>query len=259
LDYLLRSVNSRPDVIVCISQEKAENVLASKEYDALVPAQAVSNLLETGEKSGIAAYVSSNDLLNLYTDKTSDIYLPVVAPSDESVSVSGIAVFSGDKIVDILSDEESFGLMFMKGKVKNGLLDLSSEKFGKIGAEIIKTKVKTKAVFENGKIVYKVKIKAELVLDEIENGIINSISEKDIFEINSLVSRKITENCKSAFYKCTENKSDCLRIGESLAAENYKAYQSVSDNWHEYLSNAELDISVNAVLKQVNENSRGGQ
>ena len=42
-----------------------------------------------GEESGFGASVTTNELLNMYLDKTSDIYLPVVKAEKESVSRFG--------------------------------------------------------------------------------------------------------------------------------------------------------------------------
>ena len=46
-DYLMRSENSRPDVPVCISSGTAAQLLDCGQNDALVPAQAVAELLKT--------------------------------------------------------------------------------------------------------------------------------------------------------------------------------------------------------------------
>lgn len=83
-DYLLRNSDSRPDVAVCISSGTANEILSAKFSESLVPAQALSELLYNGETEGFAAYVTVNEMLNLYKDKTSDVFLPVVTAENES-------------------------------------------------------------------------------------------------------------------------------------------------------------------------------
>lgn len=257
LDYLLRSSDSRPDVIMCISAEKAKNVIESKENNVLVPAQAVSELLEAGERSGTAAYITANELLNFYTDKTSDIFLPVVKASENEASASGIAVFDGDKLVRILKNDECIGFMFLSDKIEEGLLTFEDEAFGGISADIIKSKTKTKALFENGKVVYYAEIKADITLDEVENGLEESLSNEQAHAIAQLAQEKIKKQCQDAFSACTQSKSDCLRIGESLAKNDAVAYKKVSESWKDYLSDCELKINVICNIKKVTDNSSG--
>lgn len=257
LDYLLRSADSRPDVVLCIAEEEAAKVMDSKENDALVPAQAISALLETGEENGFAVYVTANDLLNMYTDKTSDMYLPVIKPAEQNATVSGIAIYSDEKLVDVLSNDKTMGFLFLKNEINSGSLTINSDDFGKIGVDIISASTKTKARLENGQVIYDVKIKAYLMLDEIEKGIVNSISKKDIENITAVAEEEIKKQCSAAFYSCTENQSDCLRIGESLAKNSNKAYQSVCNDWDTHLKNTRLDIKVDCVIKKINENSNG--
>lgn len=255
LDYLLRSSDSRSDVILCISSEKAKTVIESKENNVLVPAQAISDLLEAGERSGTAVFITSNELLNYYTDKTSDVLLPVVEADENDASVIGIAVFDGKRLVRILKNDECIGFMFLSNRIDEGLLTLEDKEFGKISVEIIKSKTKTKTCFENSKVIYNAEIKADIMLDEIENGLENPLSEKEIKAISRLAEEKIEKQCREAFYACTENKSDCLRIGESLAKNDGKAYKIASESWKDYLAEAELKIKVSCNVKKISDNS----
>ena len=102
IDYLLRSSDSRSDVKLCIAEEEAAKVMESRENDALVPSESITSLLAMGEKSGFGATVTTNEVLNLYLDKTSDIYLPVVKAEKDSVSVAGIAIYNKQKLVSVL-------------------------------------------------------------------------------------------------------------------------------------------------------------
>ena len=94
LDYLLRSPNSRPDVLVALSEDTAESIVNNGERGAKVPAQSVYKLINTGMKNGTAACVTVNDMLNAFSDDSCDIILPVLKSKKEYVSCTGIAVFS---------------------------------------------------------------------------------------------------------------------------------------------------------------------
>lgn len=257
LDYLLRSSDSRSDVTIAIAEKEASEIMESPENEALVPAQTISSLLCLSEKSGYGAHVTTNELLNAYADKTSDIYLPVLTIKDESSSVLGIAVYNDIRLVKILDENESFGFLFLRNKVEEGLLQLKDDSLGEISTDIISSKAKPKAEYKDGKVVFNVKIKASVMLDEVEHGITNELSDSELKHIERLAEEQIERLCTRAFTACVKNKSDSLRIGEYLAMCEPKVYSRLSDNWENALETAELDVDVKCKLSKINENSEG--
>ena len=255
-DYLLRSANSRPDVFVCISSGEAKDIIEIEEPNSLVPAQTISDLLEEGEKRGTSVTVTVNELLNYYTDKTSDIYLPVVESGSEGAFATGIAVFNSDRLVRVLKGDECTGFMILSGKIKEGIIIFNDDGFGRVTAEITKEKTKARACYENGKVVLKADIKADIILDEVENGMQNSISKEDAHQIALSAERKLQQLCEAAFKACTESSSDCLRIGEMLAKYDPSAYKMLSES-KAYLSNCTLEINASCNIKKISDNSNG--
>lgn len=257
LDYLLRSSDSRSDVTIAIAKNKASEIMESPENDALVPAQTISTLLCQSEKIGYGAHVTTNELLNAYADKTSDIYLPVLEAGEKSVSVAGIAVYNDIALTKILDEEETFGFLFLRGKVEQGLLELKDDNLGNVGTDILSAKSKAKAKYEGGRVVFKVKIQTTAMLDEIERGVTNEISDKELKNIEKLAEKEIERLCRKAFAACMQSKSDAVRMGEYLAMCDPKAYEKLSDNWEQSLETAELQVDVKFKLSKINENSEG--
>jgi len=257
LDYLLRSSDSRSDVTIAVAKQDAAKIMESPENDALVPAQTISSLLCLSEKSGFGAHVTTNDILNVYADKTSDIYLPVLAVEDKNVSVSGIAVYNKIQLTHILNEEEAFGFLFLRNKVEQGLLQLEDEQLGKIGTDIVSSKAKARADYDGKNVRFEIKIKTSLMLDEVENGITNELPKEELKAIERLAEKKIEAVCRKAFDACVQNQSDALRIGEYLAMYNPKAYSELSDDWKNHLQAAQLDIDVKCRLNKINENAEG--
>ena len=255
-DYLLRSANSRPDVFVCISSGEAKDIIEIEEPNSLVPAQTISDLLEEGEKRGTSVTVTVNELLNYYTDKTTDIYLPVVESGSEGAFATGIAVFNSDRLVRVLKGDECTGFMILSGKIKEGIIIFNDDNFGRVTAEITKEKTKARACYENGKVVLKADIKADIILDEVENGMQNSISKEDAHQIALSAERKLQQLCEAAFKACTESSSDCLRIGEMLAKYDPSAYKMLSES-KAYLSDCTLEINASCNIKKISDNSNG--
>lgn len=256
LDYLLRSSDSRADILLCVADDTAKSVIDSKENNALVPAESIASLLITGEKRGFSARVTTNELLNLYADKTSDMYLPVVKCEKDNIAVLGIAIYDNDKLVSILGDDDMKGLLFLKDKIKSGLVMVETTNLGKTTVEITKSYSKSKVKYENGKITLYETIKANVTLNEAEKGIIEPVTDDDINEIKKLTEKEIEKSCTSAFNECVKHKSDCLRLGENLAMRDPRAYAVLSENWDDNLKDAQIKIDVDCSISKINEHSQ---
>lgn len=255
LDFLLRSVASRPDVAVAMSSSKAEDIIKNKGNDVRVPAENVFNLLRLGEKSGLGAIVTVNDLLNLYSDKTSDIYLPVLKVKDEIVSCEGIAVFSNTEYQKTLSGDACFGFLFVKNKIEGGTIVVKDTELGAVGVEILSSNTHLWLSKENGKPVLNCKINTKLMLDEIEKGITASVNEKKISEIEKLVNEKIEYMCVSAINECFDNESDPFMLGRYAQRDYLEYYEKNENEWRENLKNISPKVYASSKLVRVNDNS----
>ena len=257
LDYILRSADSRMDVSVCIAEKEASEIMESKENEALVPSASITSLLELGEKSGFAVNVTTNELLNVYLDKTSDMYFPVISAGEKSASVVGVAIYSGNELAKVLDKNSTYGFLFLSNKISYGVLNVENEEFGKIGLNIISSLTKTRTSVENGRVVFHADVKSQLMIDAMEHGLINSITRENLYEIKELAEEMISSYCQNAFLDCVQSKSDCLRIGESLAMFSPNNYAKLSDDWKNVLPTAVIDLNVDCEFKKINENSKG--
>lgn len=258
LDYFLRSTDSRVDVIVCAAKGKANEIISSAENDSHIPCENIVSLLDNGEKSGTSAYVTINDVLNLYSDKTSDIYMPMLEKSDDrdNVTTVGIGIFNGGKLVYTTDADETAGLLFVQGKIDNCFVEFQSDKLGRVGVEIYNPKTVNSTYIKNGEVYFKTRIYAEYVINEIENGVAFSLDYNSLEEISRNVENKINLLCRKAFYACRSNSSDCLRVGEYLARDCPEAYDLLSDDWKSYFSSVKYTVSSDASLKKISDNSQ---
>lgn len=258
LDYFLRSSDSRVDVAVCIADEKSKDIIESKENDAGVPCENMVYLLKNGQEAGVSAYVTVGELLNMATDKTSDIYLPVLKKEKgkNSVEASGIGLFSKGKLVHVTDENETMGFLLISGKVKNCSIEFKDDELGKVGVHITTVKVKKRIEVINGNINFIVDIKNQLMIDEIENGIITTLNEESLDRICSKTDEEIRRLCSKAFNACKENSSDSLRVGEYLAKDSPASYDKVSDDWDSYFKTVRLTVNANSKLKKISDNSQ---
>ena len=258
LDYFLRSSDARADVAVCMADGDAKKVLENSEDGAHVPVENMVYLIGNGQKMGTSIYITTNDLLNLYADKTTDMYLPVLKEraDQDNVELSGIAIFSNDKLSYILDEEETLGFMLMSGKIKNCYLEIHDEDLGNIGIEVIPTKIKKKVDIVDGGVVFKVDVKGHLMINEVEKGIANVLKEEHLKMICSKAEEKISYLCSRAFSACQEHDSDSIRVGEYLAKDSPESYELLSDDWNKYFKTVSFSVMSDINLKKISDNTQ---
>lgn len=258
LDYFLRSSDARADVAVCMADGDAKKVLENSEDGAHVPVENMVYLIGNGQKMGTSIYITTNDLLNLYADKTTDMYLPVLKEraDQDNVELSGIAIFSNDKLSYVLDEEETLGFMLMSGKIKNCYLEIHDEDLGNIGIEVIPTKIKKKVDIVDGGVVFKVDVKGHLMINEVEKGIANVLKEEHLKMICSKAEEKISYLCSRAFSACQEHDSDSIRVGEYLAKDSPESYELLSDDWNKYFKTVSLSVKSDINLKKISDNTQ---
>ncbi len=259
LDYFLRSTDSRSDVAVCVADKKAKDIIESSENDALVPCENILYLIKNAEKNGLSAYVETDELLNLYTDETSDIYLPVLERPDkkESVSVKGIGLFNKDnEMVYVTDSEETMGFLIINNKIKNGVIEIEDEKLGRIGLNITNISVRKKVNIKDGAPEFKLDIHSEVTINEIENGVVTSLGKKELEKISNLTEKRITHLCTKAFDACRKNNSDSIRVGEYLAKDQPESYKLLKDDWKYYFKTVKFSCKTESKFKKISDNTQ---
>lgn len=258
IDYFLRSVDSRADVAVGMVDGEASEMLESKENDAHVPAENIVNLINTGQETGHSIYLVTEDLLNCYSDKTTDMYMPVLKINKKSknAELSGIAIFSGDKLSYILNDEETLGFLLINGKIKDCIIEFEDQKFGKVGVQVNTPETKRKIVTEDGNITFYIRLKGKLIINEMEKGILKTLGQEDMDSITMQAENEVKGLCINAFESCRKHKSDSLRVGEYLARDYPDAYKELSDEWEKHYERVSMSVDVDLQLKKLSDNTR---
>ena len=254
LDYLIRSIDSRPDVLVAMSNTTAKDIVENSENGSRIPAENIYKLLKLGEQNGQGAVVSVNDVLNLYQDKTTDVYLPILQSNDDGVSCDGIVCYADERIATRLDQYQTNGFLFIKNRISGGTLAIDNPEFGYIGIEVVKACSKPSAKVVDDKIIFTCKIDVDILLNELEKGSTSDLKPSKIQDIELLVKNRIDDMAISAFNTCISSVSDPFGIGKYLARDDIKSYNSLKNDWHNNLNKVEIVMDTNVKLKNINDN-----
>ncbi len=255
IDYLLKSKDSRPDVLLAIGYPDAKEIVKSKENSAQIPAENIFSLIKLGESNGHAPSVTVADILNLYNDETSDIFFPVLKAEKDNVKCIGTAVFSLDKYAVFLNEEETMGFLAVKNKFESGILTFEAKELGKVSAEITSLSAKKSVQIKNGKPILNIKIKTDILINESEKTIKKPLSESDCKAVQKACEAKLKKLCESTVKKCFENKSDPFMSARYLCIKDSALYNSMKDNWRDNLRNIEVKAEVKSSLQRISNNT----
>lgn len=258
VDYILRGVDSRVDVSIAMSENNAKNILKINQNKSKVPSQSLYETIKSGEKNALSICVCANDLLNISNSKTSDLYLPVLKEKDKGVVADGVAVFSKEKLVQKLNQNQTMAFLIIKNRCKGGLVSVQDEKLGSVGLEISNCKSKNKAKLQNGKLVFQTKVKIELNLSDTEKGVATRVTEYDINRLEKLANKKIKTMCKSTVNYCFNNQSDIFFFDKMVAKSYPKYYEIHQNNWRDELKFVNYQVDVKSKLKSIDNSSKKG-
>ena len=258
IGYILEGVNSRPDVLVAVCEQKGEDMIKSKENNARVPAQSLFEKIRTGEQIGYSVTVSVNDVVNLVESETSDLYLPLFTVSQDNSECSGIAVFSSNDYAASLNETESFGFLLIKNLIDGANITVYDKEFGNVGIEITSSKARNKAYYDNDRVVMQTDLTMKLTLNDAQKTTDSRIGTEDAKRIEKLVNKRAEQMCKSAVEKCFSNKSDPFMLGKMLAKSNYSVYKEKENAWRENLPSVEYQINVKSNVRMTDESYRQG-
>ncbi len=234
-DAFERSRDIRENVIVVIADGKASDVMKTeKESNEGGQNESLKKMILNYKDNTKAYKITLLDICENLANKNRDFFVPIIKKGDnKKLKTEGIALFKEDKMVGKISEEESFGIIFLRSMGTEGIVIVENPlgKEGEISLDFIKTKTKIKA--ENGKI--KISVESSGRIWETTANL-DFTDIKILEKLESEFEKKIEEMIKISLEKALyESDSDILGVREKLKTQN------LSDTVFEY------DIKVNIV------------
>lgn len=273
LDYFMRNREFRFSTWVMVSEGPAKDLLAVTPKLSQLPAELVAELNRVTSETSISTSCSLIELFQLLVEEhASEPILPLITvhqPADasqaspeevesgdtsdkaDSLSCSGLAVFSGDKMIAKLDADEARGLLWLRGETKRSTLviDVPGQGYlvqGQIygrrtlrvtrAGDALKAKI---TIYQDGDL-------KEHDLKQFE------LNADTIKEMNNLLSAHIQAIAEEVLQKTQQElKTDVIGIGERVYRLYPKLYQSL--NWQEYFPTMPIEVEVHASFRRTGE------
>lgn len=236
--------------VVVVEGSPSELLKASLTFsDKPRPAIYINQLLEDAYKSSKTPHTKVYDFDIDYYAPGLDPITPIVRLSENKITLTGCALFSGDKLVGKLNVKQTSLLLAAMNQFEKGnymvtkIQDNQAAKSLKCGAIVnvanVKRKIKTE-IYEN-KPVVDIKLAFTVYLDEHNYDDGKAFDEK----LEAEIADDMKSNYKDIIEKLMQCGSDPIGIGDMIRAEHYDYWKKVK--WEDAYKNTviNIDTSVN--------------
>jgi len=167
------------------------------------------------------------------------------------LSLSGLAVFKGPRLVGWLNREESKGYNIIMDNVKSTATTLSCPDGGTIALEIMRSKTKVKGKVVNGVPRILVQVKTEANVGEVNCGLDMNDPETIKWLEKEGTHKGIELMEKSVQAAQSRYSSDIFGFGQAIYRSHPKYWESIQKDWTERFKRLQVDYTVDYVIRKI--------
>ncbi|KJS00998.1 MAG: hypothetical protein VR68_05975 [Peptococcaceae bacterium BRH_c4a] len=175
-----------------------------------------------------------------------------ISEPHDILKINGTAVFRRDKMVGWLNPKESRGLLWIRGEVKGGSLEVTSpeEKGKTVTLEILRSKTRLQPRINDGQILMTVEIKEESNLVETAAKI--DLTKPEIIKkLEKLQAGAIREEVESALNKVQqEYGADVFGFGEEIHRQYPRQWKEMKKNWSDLFPAVQVEVLVETKIRR---------
>jgi spore germination protein KC len=168
----------------------------------------------------------------------------------KGLKLTGSAVYKKDKLAGFLDNNDALGLNIITGKCKKVTINVKAPNNSTVAIELIRTKCTIVPLIKKGKTSFKVVIKAEGNLTEVEGSI--DISNQQVFDS---IDREFAKHLKSITEDCIkkvqyEMKTDVLGFGRAIEIKHPKYWKKIEKQWNDMFPTVAYNVDVGTHLNR---------
>lgn len=253
IDFFARDPETRMNVWVLISQGTANEILNAKSDLEKVPANNIAKLIKGNEAAtSQTKAVRLRNLVNILMSKTTSSVVPFIKITKDGnknvATISGTAVFKGDKMVGEMNKTEGRGILWVLGDIKSGIIEVEDSANDKVSLEIIRAKSKMVPEINGSKIIMKISIDEEGNIGE-QTGPKNLSKLAEVAVLEKNKAEIIMGEVMAAVKKAQKLNADVFGFGDAIHKKYPKQWKKLEPNWDEIFRDVEVQVEVKAKLR----------
>ncbi|MGD6963158.1 Ger(x)C family spore germination protein [Fictibacillus phosphorivorans] len=252
LDVFYRDPKSALNARIAVAKGNASDVLSARFEEtetSIGVGTYLSESIRSAEDAAIVPVENIQTVCPIMFDPGQDFALPYLVPEKNAVSVNGIAVFHGNKMVGTINGAQGVLFTLLTGKQKNRSMSLTRKISNKHKDRIlnyVSIKVKrNKRTFNvnvspDDKISAHITLNMSVVITEYPGD--NLTSKKKINKIEHDLTKSLTKEANNVLKKLQDMNSDAFGVGRKLIAFHNPTWKKL--NWNKEYPNIDYTASV---------------
>ena len=252
LDMFLRNYETRMDTLLLVSRDRADEILEEEPKLDNLPATHIYDLLHTQFANSQTAVVTVREFSTCILSGTTAPVAPIIEVVEEKeqkkARLSGTAVFKDGKVVGELDDDQTRGLLWVKGKVHSGIMYVEAPG-GEVTMEILRSKRKIKPYKnENGEIAIRIDVSEESIIASAETS--EDLSKKEIPALLEENMGKVIEaEIQDAITTSKSLNCDIFGFGEQIHQKFPKEWEQMEPQWDTLYPKLQIDVHADTKLR----------
>lgn len=268
IDFLSRDPEMRTDFYVVVSKGNTANEIlnvltsyekipANKLFDSLNSSSEnwaatgkirLNELMDDLVKEGIHPILTAIKIIGdpeagEFTDNV------LTTAPDAILSYDGMGAFRANKLVGWLNVDESKGLNYVKGNVKNTVI-VSDMDDGQVGIELTDANSEIIPHYTHGDPTIEVKITGVANIADV-NTKLDLMTEHIFSELEDKTNNNIKEKITQAIDKAqNEFESDIFGFGDQIHKTDPKNWEKIKNKWSEIFPKIPINVTVDIQLKR---------
>lgn len=252
IDAFMRDQQTRMDVYILIADGDAKDILDVEMELEKIPSTGIKRMIENKTKISKAFGVKLLEFVSKLTDKITAPVAPIIKiaeePDSKRLSLKGLAVFKGDKMVGQLSEYQSKGYVWVVENLKSGSLPV---KTGQDSAElnIINVKSEYKPSFdEKGIPKMTVDITGQFAIGQLI-GFKGKKLEEVLLQLQKNAADTIKGEILSCFKETQKLNTDIFGFGSHINKYHKQKWKAIEDKWDKIYPSLELSLNIQVDIK----------
>lgn len=251
----LNALMDEPGRLEANPSQRVVGIINERDLTSQYAVQKLGDFLEMMESEGTQPYTA---VLEREINKASPpehknrLAEGHIAEPHQIVQINGTALFRRDKMVGWLNPGESRGLLWVRGKVKGGVIDIPDpdQKDRIITLEIIRSKTKLSPRIKDGQIIMTVEIDEESNLGET-TGELDVVKPEVIKKLEELQARAIQGEIESALARAQQEYGvDVFGFGEALHRKYPRQWKEMKSRWPELYPEVQVQVGVKTKIRR---------
>ncbi|MEN6316475.1 MAG: Ger(x)C family spore germination protein [Clostridiaceae bacterium] len=247
IDLFLRDHEARMEVLVMITDGRADEVLSAKLDQEKISGMFLAH--EMQDLYAVSPYyrIRMLDFASRLRDGTTSPVAPIVAvvetDNKQGIKFNGFAVFKDGKMIGRLNNDEVLGYIWAMGNVEQCGVVADCD-LGRSVFQIINLDTERDVTLRpDGGVRVTLSVDATLNIDELRG--FNGMTSKDLMPyLVDLAQSEIRRKITGTFETAQTLNADIYGIGTSVHREYPKEWKELKNRWNELFPDIELDVQV---------------